>query len=65
MKTMKKLCKRFNVIHKYHIAELDPVESAEGYYVVYVTDELYNLSTRYVFETCKEFEDWMNGVVLD
>lgn len=65
IKTMKELCMRFNAMHKYHVADFCSYESAVGYYVVYITDETFNLSSRYVFETCKDFEDWMNGVVLD
>lgn len=64
MKTMMNLCKFFHKLHNGFSAELDTIESYDGYYVVYITDEEFELSTRYVFESAEEFIHWANNVVL-
>ena len=64
MKTMEKLIKRFNRNNPGYMAELDWQDSYPGYYTVWITNT-FGLSARYHFRTCKEFREWMDGVVLD
>lgn len=65
MKTMQKLCKRFERIHPGYKAELDTMESYRGWYVIYITEPVLGLTSTYYATSCREFRDWMNGVVLD
>lgn len=58
------LCKRFHDLHNGFSAELDGIESYDGYWVIYITDEEYELTSRYVFTSPEEFKEWMEGVVL-
>ena len=64
MKTMNKLILRFNRMHTNYSAYLDKIESYIGCYRVCITDNEYNLSSWYIFSTCKEFYEWMKGVAL-
>jgi len=66
MKTMEKLVKRFNRLFgdAFYTAELDWMSSYPGWYTVDITDPL-GMSTRYHFHTCKDFREWMDGVVLE
>jgi len=53
------LCKDFCKLNPGHDAVYDKIESYPGYYVVYVDEH------RYTFSSCSDFEEWINGVVLD
>jgi len=64
MKTMEKLIARFNRMHPDYLAELC-TDSWEPKYTVYITEPVLGLVSRYVFDSCREFSEWMNGVVLD
>ena len=64
MKTMKKLVNRFNRLYPADKAELSS-DSWEEKYTVYITEPVCGLTSRYVFTTCNDFLDWINGVVLD
>ena len=65
MKTMEKLIKRFNRLMDPEMsAELDWINSYQGWYTVVITDGC-GLPGRYHFRTCKEFREWMDGVVID
>lgn len=70
MKTFEMLCKRFNRIHKGYRAIFDSFFSYRGYYNVTIIDDRkdlisYGLSTVYTFKTCKEFKEWIDGVIMD
>ena len=65
MKTMEKLVNRFNRMNPDYHACFHPEWSYRGYYVVYITEPVCGLSSRYEFQSCKEFREWMEGVVLD
>lgn len=71
MKTMEKLCKRFNRIHNGYKAIFDPFFSYRGYYNVTIMNDdkdfpsLYGLTSVYTFKTCREFKEWIDGVVMD
>ena len=66
MKTMEKLLSQFNRNHRNHRAELDTINSYKGYYRICISSFYpFSLSSTYTFYTCKEFSDWMKGVVLD
>ncbi|MCR5566022.1 MAG: hypothetical protein K6F61_04160 [Clostridiales bacterium] len=64
MKTMEKLCKRFNRMNPCYHAELDWINSYKGWYTVIIESE-YEYPAHYHFPTCNDFKDWINGVVLD
>ena len=65
MKTIEKLIKRFNRLNPDYNASLDELESYAGYYRINITKPVLGLTSCYAFETCKDFADWINGVVLD
>lgn len=65
MKTIKKLIKRFNRLNPDYSVCLDELESYAGYYRINITEPVLGLTSCYTFETCKDFADWINGVVLD
>ena len=66
MKTMEKLCKRFERLHPGYEASLDTCESYPGFYRVYIDNaETGSLCHVYTFRTCADFRDWTDGVVLD
>ena len=52
MKTIERLVKRFNRVYP-------------DYYVIYITEPVCGLTSRHTFTTCRDFGDWINGVVLD
>ena len=62
MKTMQKLVDRFNKMNPDYHAELD---SWEQKYTVYITEPVCGITGRYVFKSCREFDEWMKGVVLE
>jgi len=59
MKTMQKLIAQWNRIHPGYPAELDRIDSHKGWYVVYIA------GCRRYFDSCRDFRDWMHGVVID
>ena len=62
MKTMKQLVRRFNRMYSPEMeAWLDELESYPGLYRVVITDGL-GMTSRYIFKTCGEFMEWMNGI---
>ena len=65
MKTTQKLVKRFHRLWPHHEAYLDELESYPGYYRVAITDLDHDLTAWYTFTSCRDFREWMNGVVLD
>ena len=64
MKTMEKLCRKFERIHPGYLADLCN-DNYEPRYTVFITEPVLGLVSRYVFETCRDFSEWINGVVLD
>ena len=64
MKTMQKLVDRFNRINPDYHAELCR-DSWEQKYTIYITEPVCGLTDRYVFKSCREFDEWMKGVVLE
>lgn len=65
MATMEKLIRRFNKMNPAYKAELDWIDSYEGWYTVVITEPEYGIPAHYHFNSCKEFRDWMDNVVLD
>ena len=65
MKRMKQLIKRFEKMHPGYDVYFDELESCPGFYHIAITNRIFKLTSWYIFETCKGFEDWMKGVVLD
>jgi hypothetical protein len=81
MPTMTQLCRRFSKVHPGYEAWLDRTESYPGFYRVYVQPTQPQLhlkigamrfathalvdGTWYTFTTCRDFREWMDGVVLD
>ena len=63
--TMNSLCKSFEKLAPDYTAELDTIESYDGYWVVYITNKETKMSARYVFESAEDFVAWGNGVVFD
>ena len=64
MKTMKRLCQRFERLHEGCTAELDELESYPGYYRIGIFDWWANEFCMYTFKTCKEFKDWTDNVLM-
>lgn len=64
MSTMEKLVARFNRLNPDYIAELC-TDSWELPNTVYITEPVCGLTSRYVFDSCRDFKDWMDGVILD
>ena len=65
MKTIQKLIAKFKRMYPDYDAYLDPIDSRKGYYWISITEPVCGLSSWYCFGTCREFEEWINGVVLD
>ena len=65
MATMEKLIRRFNKMNPAYKAELDWHSSYDGFYTVVIKEPVYGIPATYHFRTCKEFREWMDGVVLD
>ena len=68
MKTMEILCTRFSRIHPGYTAYLNKIESYHGYYkiVIYSPVDLpINIPFEYTFRSCREFSEWMHGVIMD
>lgn len=65
MKTMQKLIIRFKRIHPDHEAYLDTLESYRGNYRIAITDLTHDLTAWYLFTSCRDFREWMDGVVLE
>ena len=64
MKTMEKLCKRFNRIRPGYRATFHPEWQDTSEYVLWISSPD-GESARYTFATCQDFREWMDGVVLD
>jgi hypothetical protein len=66
MKTFRKLCKRFEKLWENYEIWFDEQESYPGYYRVCITDKhILQLPAYYTFTSCRDFREWMDGVVLD
>ena len=65
MKTMEKLVARFNRENPGYDAQLDWLDSYEGWYTVVITNDVCPIPAYYHFRTTREFDEWMRGVVLD
>ena len=66
MKTFRKLVKRFEKLHPNYECWFDELESFRGSYKVCITDKhILQLPAYYSFESCRDFREWMDGVVLD
>lgn len=63
MKTMEKLCDKFDRKYPAYVAILDSW-CCKGYYPVWIKDLISGLQVKYIFTTCREFKDWMDKVVL-
>lgn len=64
MKTMKKLIQKFNRKFPNYSAYLDCIESYQGCYRICISDDEYKLSSWYIFDSCRDFNEWMNGIVF-
>lgn len=66
METMRKLVERFNRRHQHYRAFLDEINSYSGWYIIHISDypNCFH-SCMYRFSSCKEFSEWMKGVVLE
>ena len=65
MKTMERLCRRFERLFPAYCAELDTLDSYRGYYRVCIIDLEHDIWAWHVFTSCREFREWMEGVVMD
>lgn len=65
MKTFEKLCKRFSRLFPGYEIYFDKLESYPGFYRVCITRLDFNIPAYYTFETCKQFAEWINGVILE
>lgn len=65
MKTIPKLIKKFKRIYPDYDAWFDKDFSYKGYYRVVITEPVLHLTSDYIFSTCRDFNEWINGVVLD
>ena len=64
MATVKRLVKRFNRLHPGFTAEIYDLESYRGCYRVYITDDVYDVTSEYIFATARELREWIDNVVL-
>lgn len=65
MKTIPKLIRKFMRLHPEYEAWFDEMGSYKGYYRIAITEPVLHLTSDHIFFTCREFEEWINGVVLD
>ena len=65
MKTIPKLIKKFKKMYPEYDAWFDELGSYNGHYTVAITEPVLHLTTYYVFFSCREFKEWINGMVLD
>ena len=68
MKTMERLCKRFNRIHKPYTATLNTLDSYRGYYRVCIANKIsdfFDDTCYYTFRSCAEFREWIDGVIMN
>ena len=65
MKTIQKLIKKFKRMYPDYDAWLDPIDSYKGNYHIAITEPVCGLTSWHYFSTCREFNEWINGVVLD
>lgn len=65
MSTMKKLCKKFSRLNPGYTAIFDDLFSVPGYYRVYIASSNGGVGAPYLFTSCKEFDEWAKGVVMD
>lgn len=65
MKTMEKLCRRFEKLNPGYKAELDKISSYVGWYIIYITEPVCGTTSTYYATGCREFKEWMDNVVLD
>ena len=71
MKTIKMYIDQFNRNNPGFIAELNEIDSyidkkthCSCYYIV-ITDTAHNIPGFYQFYSCKEFKQWIDGVILE
>ena len=65
MKTMETLCHRFERLFPGYAADLDTLESYSGCYRVCIIDLDRNDFCWHMFASCRDFREWMDGVVMD
>ena len=66
MSAFKKLCKRFERLWPNYEIYFDELESYPGYYRVCITDKhILQIPAWYTFTSCRQFDQWMKGVVLE
>ena len=65
MKTIPKLIRRFKRLYPEYEAWFDEVCSYKGCYRIAITEPVLHLTSDYIFSTCQEFEEWIDGVVLE
>ena len=64
MKTIRKLCARFARLYPDYEIYFDEMESYKGYYIIYITEPVLKLTSRNIFESCRDFAEWTNRIVL-
>lgn len=64
MKTIINLIRKFNRKNPHHTAVLDSFESYKGCYRICISDNEFDLSSWYIFKSCKDFSEWMDNVIL-
>ena len=65
MKTFKRLCKRFEKLHPDYSIWFNELESYQGFYRIAITRTDPHLTSYYNFYNCKDFENWMDNIILD
>ena len=63
MKTMQKLCRRFERLFPIYAADLDTLESYRGCYRVCIIDLETEMYYWHMFKSCRDFREWMDGLV--
>lgn len=65
MKTIEKLCRKFERLFPSYCADFDTINSYKGCYRICIIDVERNLYSWHIFTSCKDFSEWINGVVLE
>ena len=65
MKTIPKLIRKFKNMYPEYDAYFDESESYKGYYRIAIIEPVLELTSWYTFDSCRDFNDWIDGVVLD
>lgn len=65
MKTFEKLCRKFEKLFPGYCADFNEMESYRGCYRVCIINVENNLWCWHIFTSCRDFKEWMDGVILD